>query len=517
MAKTFLTKKNNAKSTITDNPLLSGATVLNVQTGDGAKFPSAPFHATLYSSDPSLGEIVKITTIVTDQFTIERAKENTTAQQWPQGTRLELLVTAKLFDDFQTRTEVIVATDGSGDYNCDGTADQTEINEAISNLPSGGGIVRIKKGTYNLTGVVEILKSNVILEGEGVATLLRVANSANLGDVVRIGNGGSVSYTNITVRDFMIDGNQANQTSGANSPLVLWGTASYKHSKLTIENLWLTGAKQDCLKVIAIEDSVIKNCYIYSNTGTAIGLFTSSQYNTIVGNVLASNSYGIYDNACNYNTITGNVIRNNGYGFYVNSGWREVFTGNMVFTSTNYGVYLVGAQRVAVTGNHFYGDSWSIVVGNSSNATKYNVITGNTITYPTSQGIALYYGSGTTVSNVISGNHIFGAGGHGIYLYASSFNTITGNAIDNASRNTNNTSNSIYLSNNGSVYSTYNVISSNNLHATQTNKSAYHIREQSASDDYNLAIANVCKDAVTAQISMQGTNSVRGTNIPASG
>jgi len=81
----------------------------------------------------------------------------------------------------------------------------------------------------------------------------------------------------------------------------------------------------------------------------------------------------------------------------------------------------------------------------------------------------------------------------------------------------NNTSNSIYLSNNGSVYSTYNVISSNNLHATQTNKSAYHIREQGTSDDYNLAIGNVCKDAVTAQISMQGTNSVRGTNIPASG
>lgn len=517
MAKTFLTKKNNAKSTITDNPLLSGATVLNVQTGDGAKFPSAPFHATLYSSDPSVGEIVKITTIVTDQFTIERAKENTTAQQWPQGTRLELLVTAKLFDDFQTRTEVIVATDGSGDYNCDGTADQTEINEAISNLPSGGGIVRIKKGTYNLTGIVEILKSNVILEGEGTATLLRVANSANLGDVVRIGNGGTVSYTNITVRDFMIDGNQANQTSGANSPLVLWGTTSYKHSRLTIENLWLTGAKQDCLKVIAIEDSVIKNCYIYSNTGTAIGLFTSSQYISIIGNILASNSYGVYDNACNYCTMSGNVLRNNGYGIYVNSGWREIITGNMFFTSTNYGVYLVGAQRVTVTGNHFYGDNWGIVVGNSSNITKYNVITGNTIMYTTGIGIALYYGTGTTISNVITGNHIFGAGQHGIYLYASSFNTITGNAIDNAGRNTNNAYNSIFLTDNASVYSTYNVVSSNNLHATQANKAQYHVREQGVNDDFNLVIGNICNAGATAQISLQGVNSVRGTNIPATG
>jgi len=517
MAKTFLTKKNNAKSTITDNPLTSGATTVNVQSGDGAKFPAAPFHATLYTSDPSVGEIVKVTAKSTDAFTIVRAQENTTAQEWPQNTRIELLVTAKLFDDFQTRTEIMVATDGSGDYNCDGTDDQSEINEAISNLPSGGGIVRLKKGMYSLTGVVEILKSNVVLEGEGAATIIRAANASNLGDVVRIGNGGTTNYVNIAVRNLMIDGNQANQTSGNSSPLVLWGTSSYKHSRITVENCWLTGAKLDCLKVIAIEDSVIKNCFIYSNTGAAIGLFTSSQYNTITGNVMTSNSYGIYDSACNYNTMTGNVSRSNGYGFYLSNGWREVISGNTIFTSTNYGIYLIGAQRVTVTGNNLYGDSWGIIIGNSTNITKYNLISGNTIAWATSQGIALYYGSGTTIHNIVTGNHIFGCGGHGIYVYGSSYNTITGNAIDNASRTTNNTSHSIFLTNNGTVYSTYNIVSSNNCQATQANKAAYHIREQSASDDYNLAIGNICKDGVTGQIGLQGTNSVRGTNIPATG
>jgi hypothetical protein len=131
MAKTFLTKKNNAKSTITDNPLTSGATTVNVQTGDGAKFPAAPFHATLYSTDSASGEIVKITAKSTDQFTIARAQESTTAQEWAQGTKLELLVTAKLFDDFQTRTEIVVARDGSGDYNCDGADDSTEIKRPL--------------------------------------------------------------------------------------------------------------------------------------------------------------------------------------------------------------------------------------------------------------------------------------------------------------------------------------------------------------------------------------------------
>src|SRR3989338_2728450 len=106
MAKTFLTKKNNAKSTITDNPLTSGATTMNVQSGDGAKFPAAPFHATLYASDPSVGEIVKVTAKSTDTFTIERAKENTTAQAWVQNTRIELLVTARLFDDLDRKSVV---------------------------------------------------------------------------------------------------------------------------------------------------------------------------------------------------------------------------------------------------------------------------------------------------------------------------------------------------------------------------------------------------------------------------
>src|SRR3990167_5754523 len=221
MAKTFLTKKNNAKSTITDNPLTSGATTVNVQSGDGAKFPAAPFHATLYTTDAALGEIVRVTAKSTDAFTITRAQEGTSAQSWAQNAHIELLVTAKLFDDFQTRTEVIVATDGSGDYNCDGTDDQTEINEAISDLPAGGGIVRLKKGTYTLTGLVQILKDNVVLEGEGAATLIKAANASNLGDIVLVGDGGTTAYSNIVIRNLKVDGNQANQTSGNSSPIVL--------------------------------------------------------------------------------------------------------------------------------------------------------------------------------------------------------------------------------------------------------------------------------------------------------
>lgn len=517
MAKTFLTKKNNAKSTITDNPLTSGATTLNVQTGDGSKFPAAPFHATLYSSDPASGEIVKVTAKSTDQFTITRAQEGTTAQEWAQGTKLELLVTAKLFDDFQTRTEVVVATDGSGDYNTDGSADQTEINEAISNLPATGGIVRLKQGTYTISAVISILKSNVVLEGEGPATVIKMANAANLDYMVAIGDGGTTNYQNCAVRNMRFDANKANQTSGTGSGPIIYGASSYKNSRHIIENCWVHDSRSDAVRLLGAEDSVVKGCIIWNAGGSAIGVFTSSQYNTIHGNVCFSNGYGVYDNNGNYNTVSGNVFRNNGYGVYLTGAWRYTVSGNVFFTQTNYDIYLIGAQRCSITGNHLYGSSWGIIVGNSSNITRYNAIVGNTIAWTTNQGIALYYGTGTTVCNTVSGNTIFGCGGHGIYVYGSSYNVVTDNIIDGASRTTNNTSHSIFLTDTGSVYSTYNVVSNNNCQATQTNKAAYHVRENATGDDYNLIIGNICKDGVSGQISLQGANSVRGTNIPATG
>lgn len=517
MAKTFLNKKNNAKSTITDNPLTSGATSLNVQTGDGSKFPSAPFHATLYSSDPGAGEIVKVTAKSTDAFTIVRAQEGTSAQEWAQGTKLELLVTAKLFDDFQTRTEIVVATDGSGDYNCDGSADQTEIQEAIDNLPAGGGIIRIKKGTYVISSQISVLKNNVLIEGEGAATILQMANSANLDTQIQIGNGGTTTYQNCAVRNIQFDGNKANQTSGSGSGVIIYGASSYKNARHIIENCWVHDSRSDGIRLIGAEDSVVKNCIVWNCGGTAIGVFTASQYNSILGNVCFSNNYGVYDNNGNYITVSGNVFRNNAYGVYLTGAWRYAISGNVFFTQTNYDAYLIGAQRCTFVGNQCYGSSWGVIMGNSASVTQHNTVTGNVFAWQTNYGVALYYGSGGTIKNTVSGNSFYGQGQSAIYIYASSYNVVEGNSIDYSSRTTNNSADSISIHYTGTNYSMYNIIANNNIQATQANKARYHINETASGCDYNLIIGNICKDGATGQINLQGANSVRGTNIPASG
>ncbi len=513
MAKNFLTKKNNAKSTITDNPLTSGATTLNVQSGDGAKFPVAPFQATLYTTDAALGEIIKITAKSTDAFTIVRAQEGTSAQSWAQNAHLELLVTAKLFDDFQTRTEIIVATDGSGDYNCDGTADEVEINDALSNLPSTGGIVLLKKGTYNIAGSIDMLKSNVVLQGEGKATKIFLSNSANV-DIIRVGNGTTI-VNDCVVENMTVDGNRSNQTS-LGSPVIIWGSSGTKALRNIVRGCRLTNCLSDCLKVIYADKGIIQNNVIEENTGGAgIGIFSSSQTNDIIGNVLIHNAYGIYSSA-NYNNIVGNVlVDNTAYGVYVNGVVNLNISGNW-FGSIAYfqtGVYLAAsAARNTITGNTFYQPYRAILAAADANVIG-NTISGNSIYLANQEAIYMQAGAN---QNAIVGNTIRSSAMHAIRIRGSK-NVISSNMLIDNGTVTNNTYSDIFLDDNGTTFSTYNTVIGNNCQAAAANKVAYHIRENATGDDFNLIIGNVCKDGVTAQISLQGTNSVRGTNIPATG
>ena len=59
------------------------------------------------------------------------------------------------------------------DYLCDGTADQVQINAAITALPATGGEIVILDGTYNITAKIDVTKDNVSIRGNGNATILK--------------------------------------------------------------------------------------------------------------------------------------------------------------------------------------------------------------------------------------------------------------------------------------------------------------------------------------------------------
>lgn len=102
---------NNARSSLSGS-IVSGDLFLSVLSGDGTLFPSLGagdfFLLTLVGYDAqgkeNAWEIVKVTGVTTDTFTIERAQEGTTAQNWSSGTRVENRFTAGAAASFAVLT-----------------------------------------------------------------------------------------------------------------------------------------------------------------------------------------------------------------------------------------------------------------------------------------------------------------------------------------------------------------------------------------------------------------------------
>lgn len=97
--------RNFAVSTIATapSPAASG-TSLGVQSGDGTKFPTAPFYATVWPSGvnplTTNAEIVRVTNISTDTFTITRTQESTSARTITAGDQIAQTITAATLDQF---------------------------------------------------------------------------------------------------------------------------------------------------------------------------------------------------------------------------------------------------------------------------------------------------------------------------------------------------------------------------------------------------------------------------------
>lgn len=118
-------------------------------------------------------------------------------------------------DTVGTITLAVAADDASdaskerADYVCDGTEDDVQIQAAIDALPSGGGLVTLSEGTFNIATSIE-LASYTQLKGCGWSTQLKAVASLD-SDIITLG---TVDVEMTILEDFMINGNKDNQSSG---------------------------------------------------------------------------------------------------------------------------------------------------------------------------------------------------------------------------------------------------------------------------------------------------------------
>lgn len=102
--------KNFAYSTVASAPSpASSGTSLDVVSGHGTRFPTPPFNATVWplgnKALPDNAEIVRVTNISTDTFTITRTQEGTSARSIEVGDQIAATITAKTVETYTNSAE----------------------------------------------------------------------------------------------------------------------------------------------------------------------------------------------------------------------------------------------------------------------------------------------------------------------------------------------------------------------------------------------------------------------------
>jgi len=171
-------------------------------------------------------------------------------------------------------TKVVAAADSlaaskaQADYVCDGTADEVEIQAAIDALPTGGGKVVLSAGTFVLATMLSIDKSNVILEGQGIATILD-ADGACVG--LGLGSGAAHIYC-VHIRDLKIANGDA------------YNIQINKLNQSTIERVYLSGrdgVTDELAHVVHSAQLTYDNCIFLGFENYAI-YHTVGNNNTVV-------------------------------------------------------------------------------------------------------------------------------------------------------------------------------------------------------------------------------------------
>ena len=266
------------------------------------------------------------------------------------------------FMALNTTARFVIGTSTAGwtaadcDYLCDGTADQVEINAAITALPATGGEIVILDGTYNITAKIDVTKDNVSIRGNGNATILKRMFDSSVPDgVITL-----TSRSGCKIANLQIDGNKTSYTSTSNSGIYLKG----------------------------------------------------SNYNTVTGNTCNNNNYGIYLSDSRNNTVTGNTCcNNNNSGIYLSDSRNNTVTGNTCCNNNYCGIYLKGSNYNTVTGNTCNNNYSGIYLSGSN----YNTVTSNTCIrgtglaadYTASQHTIRLQGTGNSY-NLIAMNNCMG-------------------------------------------------------------------------------------------------------------
>ncbi|RLJ08595.1 MAG: hypothetical protein DRP12_00070 [Candidatus Aenigmatarchaeota archaeon] len=279
---------------------------------------------------------------------------------------------------------VLVAADGSGST--------TDIQEGINSLPSSGGVVYIKEGTYRIDEGI-VVPSNVSLIGSGPATIVYLNDGANDHAIKCVG------VSNVLISSLSVDGNGFGQTSTSHGIFFSGTTGS------AVRGCRVSGCRDEGIyfdentTACSIEGCSVTDCSI------GVILFRADG-NLLSGNTLSGNGTGLTVSQSNGVRIAGNFIRLNrlnGMNFSLSERCvlvgNEVLNNSQAFSGFADGIklsdtmhsVLVGNQAVSTDGRQRYGI-------NEETGSDYNLIVGN-LAMGNSSGQIIVNGANTVSAN----------------------------------------------------------------------------------------------------------------------
>lgn len=115
-----------------------------------------------------------------------------------------------------------------------GTDDTSAFQAAIAAVPAAGGVVYAPQGTYVISSPL-LLKANTWLRGDGMqVTNLKMGANANLNPMIGNARNGD-SF--ITLTDFSLDGNKANNGAGTSQGIVLTQISQITARSIEVQNV----------------------------------------------------------------------------------------------------------------------------------------------------------------------------------------------------------------------------------------------------------------------------------------
>jgi len=180
---------------------------------------------------------------------------------------LFLITIGPIISSAKSNTTVYISGDDTGDFNCDGEADQIEINQALKFVVDNPEYTTVYlKGpfTYTITETVYI-GNNTTLTGDPNA-VIRLADNAgwtNTPMIPMIGESGDSKIENVTISGFEIDGNHDGNSEDPRGEGYYNMIYFHDAKNITVKNMYMHDGHGDGLRINYGENIKFYNNKIY--------------------------------------------------------------------------------------------------------------------------------------------------------------------------------------------------------------------------------------------------------------